>query len=190
MRLRSVEDVPDLLKKLIRDYTVPVKALLVKMSDAVVALGRGVMNDTHVWLLIDVGLHLGMRSHEGKSTPQPEADDGLAQTISHCQQGKRCDPFYIIIWLPLLYHRNAMMDSHTQGVEIDRQADQHLKSIGNGTPPEIVENLSEFARDAALDDFYHLHSEVAFWYQALDKDGWESKVRTVADSWVKVSCRW
>lgn len=79
------------------------------------------------------------------------------------------------------------MDSHAQRAEINTQADQHFNAIGNGTPPGIVDSLANFAQDAALDDFYRLHSEVAFWYQALDKTGWESRVKAVAELWVKVS---
>lgn len=79
------------------------------------------------------------------------------------------------------------MDSHAQGIEISRQADQHSEAIGNGTPSGIIEGLAEFAQDAALDDFYRDHSDVAFWYQALDKDGWKPKVRDVADAWLGVS---
>lgn len=79
------------------------------------------------------------------------------------------------------------MNGHAQERDIEIQAGQHLEAIGNETPLGIVESLADFAQDAALDDFYHTHSDVPFWYQALDKDGWKPKVRAVADAWIKVS---
>lgn len=80
------------------------------------------------------------------------------------------------------------MDS--QGAGIDHQSSKRWYAIGSGTPSGVVESLANFAWDAAIDDFYHRHSEVAFWYQTLEKPGWESKVKDVADLWVKAGENW
>lgn len=78
------------------------------------------------------------------------------------------------------------MDGRAQTDRIKAQAGKYSGVIGNGMPPDVIENLAEFAQDAVLEDFYNTYSDVPFWYQALDKPGWQPKAKAVAELWVKV----
>lgn len=78
------------------------------------------------------------------------------------------------------------MDGVAQEARIKAQAEKHLKAIGCGISPQIIESLFDYAQDAVLDEFYQTHSQINFWYQALDKSGWELRARPVADLWVEV----
>jgi len=79
------------------------------------------------------------------------------------------------------------MDGNAQAGRIEAQASKHSGLIGNGTSSDVIESLADFAQDAVLEDFYNTYSDVAFWYQALDKPGLQPRVKAVVELWVNVS---
>ena len=72
---------------------------------------------------------------------------------------------------------------------VAEEARKYEGAVGKGIPDEVVAELIEFGGNAMPDDYYkdpkNRHAE--FWYERLEKDGWQEKIGAVADLWVQVS---
>ncbi|KAK3723951.1 hypothetical protein LTR37_001435 [Vermiconidia calcicola] len=70
---------------------------------------------------------------------------------------------------------------------VAEEARKYEGAVGKGIPDEVVAELIEFGGNAMPDDYYkdpkNRHAE--FWYERLEKDGWQEKIGAVADLWVQ-----
>ena len=69
--------------------------------------------------------------------------------------------------------------------EVSQQRQNYSGAIGSFTPPEVIDDIVAFARDAELPDIYSRH-ERDYWYEMLDKEGLSDKVGAIADAWSEV----
>ena len=72
-----------------------------------------------------------------------------------------------------------------KSVEVSQQRRDYSGAIGSFTPPEVIDDVVAFARDAELPRLYSEYED-DYWYEMLEKDGLSDKVGAIADAWSEV----
>ncbi|KAM0714517.1 hypothetical protein Q7P37_009813 [Cladosporium fusiforme] len=66
--------------------------------------------------------------------------------------------------------------------EVSRQQRCHSERIGSFTPAAVIDEILAFSQDAKLPQFYFDYED-DYWYEMLEKEGLQEKVRDIANAW-------
>ncbi len=77
------------------------------------------------------------------------------------------------------------MNNDPKGIA-EEQTCRYLQAVDRGLPRELIENLSEYVKDARPLEIYSSHVEVPLIYEILEKEGWRERVGKLVDHWVEV----
>ena len=64
---------------------------------------------------------------------------------------------------------------------------QYAEYVSSSLPQHLIEDLLECAQNAQVPEQYVRDHNVNFLYEMLQREGWQEKVRTLAELWLKVS---